>query len=80
MITTVKPMSVEHARCLAMAYELHRLLGELNERPENGEGSCVEDAWDRMDGVVGMLEPDEPDSEDEPTRKLRLVGGWRARP
>ena len=29
MITNVKPMSVEHARCLAMAYELHRLLREL---------------------------------------------------
>jgi hypothetical protein len=79
MITNVKPMSVEHARCLAMAYELHRLLGELNERPENGEGSCVDDAWDRMDGVVGMLEPDEPD-EEAPRRNLRLVGGWMVRP
>jgi hypothetical protein len=59
MITNVKPMSVDHARALAMAYELHRLLGDLNDRPENGEGSCVEDAWNRMDDVIGMLEPEE---------------------
>lgn len=52
-------MSVDHARCLAMAYELHRLLGELNDRPENGEGSCIEQAWDLMDGVIGYLEPEE---------------------
>jgi hypothetical protein len=58
-------MSADHARALAMAYELHRLLGELNDRPENGEGSCVEDAWNRMDDVIGMLEPEE-DAPDEP--------------
>jgi hypothetical protein len=80
MITTVKPMSVEHARCLAMAYELHRLLGELNDRPENGEGSCVEDAWNRMDDVIGMLEPDEPDPDEKPTvRSLRLVEARKVR-
>jgi hypothetical protein len=61
MITTVKPMSVDHARALAMAHELHRLLGELNERPEHGEGSCVEHALNLMDDVIGYLEPlDEP--------------------
>ena len=61
MITTVKPMSVEHARCLAMAYELHRLLGDLYDRPSpnGGPGSPIEDAWNRMDDVIGMLEPDE---------------------
>ena len=59
MITNVRPMSVDHARCLAMAYELHRMLAELNDRPENGEGSCVEDAWNRMHDVIGMLEPGE---------------------
>jgi hypothetical protein len=63
MITNVRPMSVDHARALTMAYELHRLLGELCELPENGEGSCVADAWDRMDDVIGMLEPDDPDDE-----------------
>jgi hypothetical protein len=44
---------------LPWAYELHRLLGELYERPEHGPGSCVEDAWNRKDDVIGMLEPDE---------------------
>jgi hypothetical protein len=61
-------MSPPDARALAMAYELSRLLGELTERPEHGPGSCVEDAWDRMEDVIGMLEPDE----DEVPR-LRLV-------
>lgn len=59
MITTVKPMSTDHARCLTMAYELHRLLGELFDRPEHGPGSCVEHAWNCMDDVIGMLKPDE---------------------
>jgi hypothetical protein len=62
MITTVEPMSVDHARCLTMAYELHRRLGELNDRPEHGEGSPVEQAFDLMDRVIGYLEPDEPGS------------------
>jgi hypothetical protein len=57
MITNVEPMSVDHARALAMAYELHRLLGELYGRSEGGPGSSVEDAWNRMDDVIGMLEP-----------------------
>ena len=69
MITNVMPMSVDHARCLPMAYELHRLLGELNDRPENGEGSCIEQAWDLMDGVIGYLEPVENESQD--VRRLR---------
>jgi len=80
MITKVGTMSTDHARCLAMAYELHRLLGELNDRPENGEGSCVEDAWDRMDDVIGMLEPEEPDDEKPTVRSLRVVGNSGARP
>jgi hypothetical protein len=49
-----------------MAYELSRLLGELTDR--HGLGSCVADAWDKMEDVIGMLEPDE----DEAPR-LRLV-------
>ncbi len=57
MITVVKAMSVEHARCLAMAYELHRLLGEVNDRPGNGEGSAVESALNLMEDVVEYLEP-----------------------
>jgi hypothetical protein len=59
MITKVAAMSVDHARCLAMAYQLHHLLGELYDRPEGGPGSPIEDAWNRMDDVIGMLEPDE---------------------
>jgi hypothetical protein len=81
MITVVKPMTMDHARALAMAYELHRLLGELNDRPENGEGSCVEDAWNRMDDVIGMLEPVEPDPDERPTRRnLRLLQNTKVRP
>jgi hypothetical protein len=71
-ITTVKPMSVDHARALAMAYELHRLLGDLNDRPEHGEGSCVEFALDLLDQVVGYLEPSEFE-ETDPLPLLRIV-------
>lgn len=59
MITNVKPMSVDHARALSMAYELQALLGELNDRPEFGEGSPVWDALDRMEDVIGLLEPED---------------------
>jgi hypothetical protein len=78
MITTVKPLTVEHARCLTMACELRRLLGELCQQPGNGAGSCVEDAWERMDDVIGMLEPeDEELGEDRrPTREERRAA-WR---
>ena len=51
------PLSPAHARALTMARELHLLLGELVELPENEPGSSVEDAWFRMDEVVGLLEP-----------------------
>lgn len=61
MITTVKPMSVDHARALAMAFELYRLLGDLNDHPENGNGSSVECAWDLVDQVISYLEPLEGD-------------------
>lgn len=43
MIMTVKPMSVVHARALAMAYELRRLLGELGEEP----GTATARPWNR---------------------------------
>jgi hypothetical protein len=61
MITNVKPMSVDHARALAMAFELYRLLGDLNDRPENGKGSSVECAWDLVEQVISYLEPLEGD-------------------
>jgi len=51
------PMSADQARAYAMALELHRLLGELCDLPENGPGSALDDAWNRMDDVVEMLEP-----------------------
>jgi hypothetical protein len=79
MITNVRPMSVDHARCLAMAYELHRLLGNLFDRPEHGPGSSVEDAWNHMDDVIALLEP--PDLDEKPTlRSLRLVEARKVRP
>lgn len=80
MITNVRPMSVDHARCLAMAYELHRLLGDLSDLPENGAGSAVEGAWNLMDDVIGLLEPVRPERDDNPTRRLRAASGMRGRP
>lgn len=72
-------MSPQEARALAMAYELHRLLGELCDLPEHGPGSSVADAWDRMDDVIGLLEPvslpPEYDDEKPTVRRLRLMGG-----
>jgi hypothetical protein len=59
MITTVRPMSVDHARALSLAYELQTLLGELVYQPEFGEGSPVDDALNRMDDVIGMLQPED---------------------
>ena len=68
-------MTPQEARALTMAYELHRLLGELCEQPQNGRGSCTEAAWDSMDSVIEMLEPDpRPESiEVSPTHRVRLV-------
>jgi hypothetical protein len=57
MITAVTPMSVDHARCLTLAYQLHRLLGELHDRHGNGEGSVFESALDLVDEVIAHLEP-----------------------
>jgi hypothetical protein len=50
-----------------------RLLGELYDRPEGGPGSCVEDAWNRMDDVIGMLQPVEEEPDRPPTREERRV-------
>jgi hypothetical protein len=52
MITTVKPMSTDHARCLAMAYELQQLLGELDAE----RNPRIEAALDLMDDVVDHLD------------------------
>lgn len=57
MISTCKPMSIDHARRLAMAYELHQLLGEVCEEPGNGEGTPVGSALDLMGDVLEHLEP-----------------------
>jgi hypothetical protein len=38
---------------------LHRLLGELYDRPEGGPGSPVKFAGNGMDDVIADLEPDE---------------------
>lgn len=59
MITSVEPLSVPHARALAMAYELHQLLGELYDRAGGGPGSPLEHAWDALDDVIRHLEPEE---------------------
>lgn len=53
-------MSPQEARAYAMACELHRLLGEICEQPQNGRGSCMEAAWDQLDEVLVLLEPEEP--------------------
>lgn len=53
-------MTPDEVRAYAMACELHRLLGELCELPQNGRGSCVEAAWDSMDEVITFLEPEPP--------------------
>ena len=55
MITAVTPMSVDHARCLTMACQLHRLLGELHDR--HGKGSAFESSLDLVDEVIAHLEP-----------------------
>jgi hypothetical protein len=54
MITSVQPMSVEHARALATAYQLQTLLSELTER---GEHFDVESVLSLMERVVEHLEP-----------------------
>jgi hypothetical protein len=66
-------------RALAMAYELHAVLGELFDLPENGPGSAAEKAWDSVDFVIDCLEPN--DEDDTPrARRLQLVGGTAVRP
>ena len=68
-------MSPQEARALAMAYELHRILGDLHDLPDNGCGSCVEAAWDAVDIVIAMLEvePLGVGLDVTPVCRLRLV-------
>jgi hypothetical protein len=47
---------MEHARTLAMACDLHSLLGDINDKPEHGAGSRIERAWDRMDEIIALLD------------------------
>jgi len=65
-------MSPQVARALAMAYELRKLLEDLYNLPDHGQGSCVEGARDHMDYVIGMLEDDVGVP---PVTRLRLVKG-----
>ena len=44
------------ARAVAIAYELHRLLGQIYDLPEHGPGSSVEKSWDLMDEVIECVE------------------------
>jgi hypothetical protein len=47
------------ALALAKALELQRLLQEVVERPEYGEGSCPEAALDYLEDVIAHLIEDE---------------------
>jgi hypothetical protein len=84
-MTPLEARAVEAAwkrtRALEMAQQLYDLLGELHDLPVNGPGSCVADAWDRMDDVIGLLEPDEPENDDDADRsQQRIAGEKEARP
>jgi hypothetical protein len=57
------------ALALSYAHELHRLLGDLCDLPQHGQGSCVERAWDLMDVVVWYLDP-APEDDALLTRRL----------
>jgi hypothetical protein len=48
-------MSVEQARALALAYELHVVLGELYDKSP-GAGSRIERAYDAVDDVISALD------------------------
>jgi hypothetical protein len=56
-------MTQLEARAIAMAYELHRVLGEICELPEHGAGTRAEQAWDLMDDVISYLDSDAPDDD-----------------
>ena len=49
-----QPLSLDHAQCLALAYQLHALLGELYDKSP-GAGSRIERAYDAVDDVISAL-------------------------
>lgn len=49
-------MNAQKTRALAMAHELHHLLGELYQLPEHHADSGVECARDYMEDVIALLE------------------------
>jgi hypothetical protein len=56
-----------------MAYELHRLLGEVRDEAGNGEGSPVDSALNLMDDVIEHLEPAEQFDGTEAAPLRRMV-------
>ena len=58
-------LSGPEERALAMARSLRRLLEGLSECPKLTEGhrSCIRDAWERMEDVISMIEPPEPETD-----------------
>jgi hypothetical protein len=66
-------MTPQEARALAMAHELYALLGEIFDRPEHGVGTCVEAAWDKVDEVIWLLDPDAPSLTARKSLRLSLI-------
>jgi hypothetical protein len=63
-------MSPRESQALALANELHRVLGDICDQPQHGLGSCAEQAWNLMDDVVWYLDPYAPDEQAKPMRSL----------
>jgi hypothetical protein len=79
----MKPVTMERARALAMACELHQLLGEIYDKAGDRGDSRLERAWDAMDDVVELLDDEESLrflqlSEQRPSRLSALVLGRTA--
>ena len=70
MITTTRPMSVDHARALAMAYELQNLLHSLLERLGDARFDA---ALDLLEGVLDELDSLGPDHGEQSPHSLRLL-------
>jgi len=63
-------MMVDHARALAMAYELENLLHSLVERYDNPR---IDAALDLLDGVLDELDSLGPDHGQQSVHSLRLL-------
>ena len=50
-------MTALETLALSNAQGLHNMLGHLYDLPQNGPGSCVEQAWNLMEVVVWYLDP-----------------------